>query len=220
MKHLSTAIAVLVLLAGCVDTEGMGPGSEPDPAPQADDAEEDATDEEETDAEEETDDDLDTDEPDDEEMEQTAQVFDDPFVWEQEGIRISVTGIGINRIDERTPDDVTRALEDDTNTVLVLDVTASNDHGEAIDLYPSQGEIQVGREQVDAAMWLGDPIAGSGMRDGTDDSGEVFWELTSDYDDVAAEGALDYIVTGPSNAETYDRVIDGDIELAVEWDVG
>lgn len=45
---------------------------------------------------------------------------------------------------------MTDFLEDDTQTVVVLEMTASNDSGETINFYPNQGTMQLGREQVDA----------------------------------------------------------------------
>lgn len=216
IKHVRTTVATaaaLALLTGCADTDGMGAGTDPDPAPQ-EDSDDDQDDEEADEAA----DDLDVDEDDDSPMEQTIHEFDDPFVWEEGGVRVSVTGLGINRIDDDTPADVADWLEDDTNTVVVLDITASNDHGEAINLYLNQGELQVEREQVEADMFLSDSFAGSEMRDGTDDNGEVFWQLTTEYEDVVAAGTLDYVFSGPGNAETFERIVDGNVEMTIEWD--
>lgn len=219
LRYLAATSAALMLAAGCADTENLGPQSEQVETPQETDAEQDETaaseataDEAEDPAEEPA-----ADEADAEVENQLIVEFDDPFVWEEAGIRLAVTGIGItDATSDDVGDDIRSVLDEGTETVVVLAMQVSNDSGEAINVYANQGEIQVGREQVEADLFLSDSFAGGDMRDGVDDDGQVFWSLRSAWEEVTELGELDLIISGPSSSDTFDRLAD-DIELQVTW---
>lgn len=217
MKTAST-LAAVVLLAACADTDDLGPGTEPDPAAQTDEEPAEEPDEEPEEPEEPAEpvEDLEPDE--DEEAEgHFIHELEDPVVYEDSGIRLSITGIGITSMDSPVIDDELHDyVEDGTETLLALEMTVSNDAGEEVNVYANQGTIQVGREQVDADIIFSDSFAGE-MRDGVDDDGQVIWQLSAPFDDVMGEGALDYVASAPSSNETYESVA-ADIELTVEWD--
>ena len=219
LRYFAAASVALLLAGGCVDSDDLGPGSEQVETPQETDDEQEVTAPPEATVEEAEDvtDDLAADEAEEQVENQLIVEFDDPFVWEEAGIRLAVTGVGIT---DATSDDVTEDirnfLDEGTETVVVLAMQVSNDSGEAINLYANQGEIQVGREQVDADLFLSDSFAGSDMRDGVDDDGQVFWSLRSPWEEVIDHGELDLIISGPSSSDTFDRLAD-DIELQVTW---
>lgn len=223
----STATAVL-LIAGCGDTDDLGPGSEPDPATQEEQdpgteeaaptdesaAGESATEEEA--AEEEAPDELEVDDESAVEEGQHLVEFDEPIVYESNGVRLSITGVGFTSLDSPVVDQEVRDfLEEDTRTILALEMTVSNDSGEAINIWANQGTVQVGREQIDADLWLSDDFAGE-MRDGVDDDGLVVWQLETEFDEAVALGELVYTTMAPSSMETYEPVAD-DVELTVTW---
>lgn len=216
MKHIRTLTATgvaLLLAAGCGDTDDLGPGSEPDPAPQ-EEAEDAAAPEEA--AEEDAPDELDIDEDDGIEEGQFLEEFDEPVVYESNGVRLSITGIGFTSMDSPVVDDDTRDfLEDDTETLLALEMTVSNDAGEEINLFANQGTIQIGRQQVEADLWFSDSFAGE-MRDGVDDDGMVIWQLTTPFDELVELGELTYVASAPSSNETFESIAE-DIELQVTW---
>ena len=220
---LATTATAALVLAGCADTGDFGPGSEPDPAEQPDETDEDdaAEPEEEAGEEGEAPEELDVDE------EEAAsddwryvEEFDDPFVWEDNGVRLSITGIGLTDVtSDEVPSDVTDFLDDGAQVVVVLEMTASNDSGQVIDFYPGQGTIQVLREQVEADLWFTDSIAGFDWRDGVDDSGQVFWVLTTtSYEDAVQAGELVYIASPVFSSEDFEEVA-GSAELTVTWSV-
>ena len=215
-RTIATATALL-LTAACADTDTLGPESDADPADQSadDPTDDDAPDEAEDLGPEDGDDDREDGGSSDE---QFLVDFDEAVVWEEDGIRLSVTGLGITDATAEISADFTDLLEDTTGTVLALEMTASNDHGDTVAFFVDQGQIQVGREQVDASMFLSDPVGGGEMRDGTDNSGRVIWELDAAYDEVLDEGTLDLIISGPSDAESFERIVEGDVELGVTWD--
>lgn len=216
--------AALLLVSACSDTSEFGAGSEPDPAPQ-----------ETTDVEDEADDAADSgdavgdadqaeaaeelaadEEESDEDFRFVVQ-FDEPFVHEDGGIRLSITGLGItDATSDQMPSDVAEFLDDGVTTVLVLEMTASNDSGEQVNFYPDQGTIQVLREQVEADLWFSDSVAGMDWRDGVDSNGQVFWMLSSPFEDVVAAGELAYVASAPHDSESWDNVAD-DFELTVTW---
>lgn len=218
----ATAAAILVL-AGCSDTSDFGPESEPDAAEQPEDAEDVGTAEpaEEADSEVAAPEELDVDE---EEVAtddwRYVEEFDEPFVWEENGVRLSITGIGLtDATSGEVPTDVTDFLDDGAQVVVVLEMTASNDSGQTIDFYPDQGTIQLLREQVDADLWFSDSIAGFDWRDGVDDSGQAFWVLTNtSYEDAVQAGQLDYATSPVLSSEEFEEVA-GSAELTITWNV-
>jgi hypothetical protein len=218
----ATAAAALVL-AGCSDTSDFGPESEPDAAEQPEDVEDEGTAEPAEEAESEVDasEELDVDE---EEVAtgdwRYVEEFDEPFVSEENGVRLSITGIGLTDVtSDEVPTDVTDFLDDGAQVVVVLEMTASNDSGQVIDFYPDQGTIQLLREQVDADLWFSDSIAGFEWRDGVDDSGQVFWVLTStSYEDAVQAGQLDYATSPVFSSEEFEEVA-GSAELTITWNV-
>jgi hypothetical protein len=151
----SRAAAALVtgalIVVGCGDTDGMSPGSEPDPAAADEpDTDDDTADDPEPDTEPESADEPDeADEaepvPDESDADEGAddgwqylEEFDDPIVTEESGVRLSLTGLGINDVTTGDIDaDVREFLDDGTQTLVVLEMTASNDSGGSIDFYPN-----------------------------------------------------------------------------------
>jgi hypothetical protein len=226
-RHLAVATAAAALvLAGCGNTDNFGPGSAPDTAEQQDDTDA-ATDSADADtgvdddAEEEGEapDELVVDEEDASDVSwRYVEEFDEPFVWEENGVRLSITGVGLtDATSDEIPSDVAEFLEDGAQVVVVLEMTASNDSGQAIDFYPSQGTIQLLREQVEADFWFSDSFAGSEWRDGVDDSGQVFWQLTStSYDDALQAGELTYTTSTVFSTEDFEEVAGG-AEITVTW---
>lgn len=221
----ATAAAALVL-AGCSDTSDFGPESEPDAAEQPEDAEE-AEDEGTGEPAEEVESEVDASEELDVDEEEVAtddwryvEEFDEPFVWEENAVRLSITGIGLtDATSDEVPTDVTDFLDDGAQVVVVLEMTASNDSGQTIDFYPDQGTIQLLREQVDADLWFSDSIAGFDWRDGVDDSGQVFWVLTNtSYEDAVQAGQLDYAASPVFSSEEFEEVA-GSAELTITWNV-
>jgi hypothetical protein len=212
-------VAGLVLVAGCGDGSELGPGSERDTAPQPEPAASDdgAGETDETDAD--APDELDVDDDSDTREWQFATSFDTPFVWDDSGVRLSVTGLGIN--DATHPDlpgEVAEFLDGGVQTIVVLEMTASNDSGQTIDFYPDQGQIQLGREQVDADLWFTDPIAGFDWRDGVDDDGQVFWMLkNTSFEDAVGAGELTFLASAAFSSDAFDPVTDA-VEVAVTWD--
>lgn len=223
MNRISkSAIFATVLLFGvaaCGDTEEFGPGSEPDPAVASElpsqGATEEATAEE---APEEVADELEADEEEasDEEW-RFVEEFSTPVVWEEAGVRLSVTGVGItDATSSEVPSEVTGLIGEDALAVVVLEVTASNDTGEVVNFYPGQGTIQVLREQVDADLLLTDSIAGSDWRDGVDSDGQVFWVLeNTSFTDVVESGELTFLASAASSADY--QSLTSDVEVAVTW---
>lgn len=206
-------LATLLLLTACADTDDLGPGTEPDPAEQEDQEPDEVEDQE----SEEPVEDL---EPDEDEQAEgiLRQELDDPVVYEDSGVRLSVTGVGLSSMDSPEADEsLGDFVEDDTQTVLALEMTASNDSGGMVDFYPDQGTVHVGREQVEADLFLSESVGGADMRDGVDNNGLVIWQLTAPYDEVVAEGQLTFAASAPVDSESFDRV-GGEVELTVEWD--
>lgn len=220
--------AIFVLAYGCGDTDGLGPESEPDPAEstEPDDAEDEVgePDSESTETEEEPEPSEESDLADDVDLEEGAEdgwqyleEFDEPFVAEDSGVRLSVTGMGLNDVTTGDVDDeILDFLEDGTQTLVVLEMTASNDSGSVIDFYPDQGTIQFGREQVEADLWFSESLAGFDWRDGVDDSGQVLWQLETPYDEALSVGELTLVVNAAYDSETFDDVTDT-MELQVTW---
>ena len=211
----ATAAATALVLSACGDASELAPDSDPDPAPQ-----EDSDDDEPDDpvADDEPDDELaDVDEEDADDLWQFVEEFDDPFVHEDAGVRLSITGLAISDVtSDEIPADVVEFLDESTRTALVLEMTASNDSGSQIDFFPAQGEIQIGREQVEPDLWFTESLAGIDMRDGVDDTGQVFYELEQSYDDAVSEGALTYVASDPVD-EDFQTVAEG-FEIEVTWD--
>lgn len=208
---IASALAAVLLLTACGDTDDLGPGTEPDPAEQEDQEPED------TEEAEEPVEDL---EPDEDEQAEgiLRQELDDPVVYEDSGVRLSITGVGLSSMDSPEVDEsLGDFVEDDTQTVLALEMTASNDSGAMVDFYPDQGTVHVGREQVEADLFLSESVGGADMRDGVDNNGLVVWQLTAPYDEVVAEGQLTFAASAPVDSESFDQV-GGEVELTVEWD--
>jgi hypothetical protein len=231
-RLLAATFAATLVAAGCGETDDLSPGSDPDPAP-SDEADHDADDEadgdEPADGEDaaedpaegdvEAADELEADEDDAEQAGwQYVEEFDEPHVWEENGLRLSVTGIGFNdATSDELPSEVAEFLEDDAQVVVVLEMTISNDTGETVDFFPSQGQIQLLREQVDADLWFSDNLAGTDWRDGVDDDGQVMWLLSrTGFDEAVAAGELAYTASGAFSAEDFDNVT-SDVDMTIEW---
>lgn len=228
MSHTRTLVAAVaaaaLALAGCADTDEFGPGSQPDPAEQAEETEDaDAPEDEPAEdagSEDEAPDELAVEEDEEADTDgwRYVEEFDEPFVWEENGVRLSVTGIGLTDVTaDEVPSDVTDFLDDDAQVVVVLEMTASNDSGQVIDFYPGQGTIQLLREQLDSDLWFTDSIAGFDWRDGVDDSGQVFWVMTNtSYEEAVAAGELDYTTSTIYASEDFEEVAPG-VELTITW---
>lgn len=222
MRTYTAIIAAAgLLLAGCGDTDSLSAGSDPSPAePTAEDTEPSEDDEPEPESpepqEQEPVEDV-APESDDQAKGQLLVDLNSPVVWEEAGVRVAVTGIGFTSLDSPVVDKaLLDFVEDDTQTIISLDVTVSNDAGEPVNVYANQGTIQIGRTQQDAAPFLSDSFAGE-MNDGVDDDGLVLFEMSEAYDELVGEGTLLYEAPGPSSAETYEGVAD-DVAITVEWD--
>ena len=217
---IAVTAAAALGIAGCADGSDLGPGSQPDPAPVQDDDAEDAepagaeTDESEGEAP----DGLDVTDGEAADNDwQYIEEFDEPFVWEDAGLRVSITGIGLSDVtSDEVPSEVTDFIEEDTQTVLVLEMTVSNDSGTQVDFYPSQGTVQILREQLEADLWFSDSIAGSDWRDGVDDSGQVFWMLSTPFEEAVAAGELTYLTSSVWDAD-FEEVTSG-AEITVTWE--
>jgi hypothetical protein len=218
----SCAAAALVL--ACADASELGAGSERDPAEQEETSEAEPEQAEPEGAEPEE---PEGDAPDDLEVDEEAangeawqfvEAFDDPFVWEEGGVRLSITGIGINdAAHPDVPSDVAEFLDDGVETIVVLEMTASNDSGQTINFYPDQGTIQLLREQVEPDFLFTDSIAGYEWRDGVDDDGQVFWMLmNTSFDDAVAAGELTFVTGAPHDSESWDDIA-GPVEMQVTW---
>jgi hypothetical protein len=227
MKHARTILAAFLaatVVAACADASDLGAGSERDPAERDEAAAEDDPEEEteegeadESEGEAPAELEVDEDTAAGEEW-QYVEAFDDPFVWEEGGIRLSVTGIGINDATHpEMPGDVTDFLDDGVQTIVVLEMTASNDSGAMVNFYPDQGTIQLLREQVEADLWLSDSVAGADWRDGVDADGQVFWMMNNtSFDEAVSAGELTFVAGAPHDSESWDDVA-GSPELQVTW---
>lgn len=224
-KLIATAAVCAMILAACGDASELAADSDPDPAPQDEDEGPNDEPDEESDGEPDNDEQTDADQADDElddldeadDIWQFVEDFDDPFVHEDGGVRLSITGLALSDVtSDDFPADVAEFLEDDTQTAVVLEMTASNDSGSQIDFYPGQGEIQLGREQVQPDLWFTESLAGMDWRDGVDDTGQVFYELEQDYEDAVAEESLTFIANDPMD-EDFNTVGEG-FEIEVTWD--
>ncbi|WP_323959741.1 hypothetical protein GC088_14590 [Arthrobacter sp. JZ12] len=212
--YLAVATAVALATGGCGNTESLGPGSERDPAPQRESASVAAPEE----AQEEAAEELEADEAEasDEEW-RFVEEFAEPFVWEEGGVRLSVTGIGItDATSPEVPAEVSELLGEETQAVVVLEMTASNDTGQVVNFFPGQGSIQLLREQVDAELFLSDSIAGNDWRDGVDGDGQVFWSLqNTPFKEAVEAGELTFVAGGASSQEF--ATITDDVEITVTW---
>jgi hypothetical protein len=226
-RHLTIAAAAAALvLAGCGDTDDFGPGSAPDAGEQQGDTDAategtdaDAGADDDVEGEGEAPDELEIDEDDAADVSwRYVEEFDEPFVWEENGVRLSITGVGLtDATSDEIPSDVAEFLDDGAQVVVVLEMTASNDSGQEIDFYPSQGTIQLLREQLEADLWFSDNFAGSEWRDGVDDSGQVFWQLTNtSYEDALQAGELTYTTSSVFSTEDFEEVAGG-AEVTVNW---
>jgi hypothetical protein len=203
-----SAVFALVL-TGCPDAGELAPDTEPDPAP---------VEEDEPDVDEEADEAAEELVEDEGEAWQHLVEFDDPIVWEDSGVRLSFTGIGLNDVThDDAPSDVVEFLDEDVITLIVVELTASNDSGTTIDFFPAQGEIHVGREQVESDLLLTDSFAGMDWRDGVDDTGMVVWALTqTSFEEAIELGELVYTASAPFDADTFDEVA-APVEVTVTW---
>ena len=223
MKRLTRRAAAVVaagalIVAGCGDTDEPSPDSELDPA-----AEETTIDDPEPDDAEPASDDLDG--PENADGDQYIEEYEEEFVAEESGVRLSVIALIIN--DVTSEDYANPQVDDDTQTEVVLEMIASNDAGNAVDFYPSQGTLQLVGEEVEPyQVWQvsysesaedDEQFAGRRFRDGARDAGLVCWQLQAPYDDVVAAGELTLIVDGAVDPETLDSVT-SDMELVVTWE--
>jgi hypothetical protein len=215
-----------LVLSGCGATDDLGPGSDPDPAvdtatSEANDGEpttEETEDGEESDEASGASDEVAAEDSDEADTDwQYVEEFDEPVVWEEEGVRLSITGVGINDVtSDQVPSEVTEFLEDDAQTVVVLEMTVSNDSGQVLNFFPDQGQIQVLREQGEPDFWFSDSVAGSDWPDGVDDDGQIFWVLTStEWQDAVDAGELTYRADGAFTAD-FDRFT-SDVEVPITW---
>jgi hypothetical protein len=142
-----------------------------------------------------------------------------PVTWEENGIRVEVTGVSIN--DATHPDLPTRVadfLDDDVQAVVVLELAVANDSGASISFNPDQGTLLLAREQTNADLWFSESIAGSEMLAATDDGGQVFWMLRdTSFEDAIAEEQLTYTAR-PAKTSDEGEEVAGEVTLVVRWD--
>ncbi|WP_458115887.1 hypothetical protein [Arthrobacter sp. D2-10] len=147
-----------------------------------------------------------------------VEKFAEPFVWEDSGVRLSITGVGItDATSSEVPAEVSQVLGEDTQTVVVLEMTASNDTGQVINFFPGQGTIQLLREQITSEIFLSDSIAGNDWRDGVDGDGQVFWALqNTSFREAVDAGELTFISSAASSTEDF-QSLTAEVEIAVSW---
>jgi len=150
---------------------------------------------------------------------QTNITFEEPFAYESNGVSLAVTDLSITSREfmvEQDPslDDL---LDEGTQTMLALNMQATNDSGQTINFYPNQGTLKVGREQVDADLFLSDDFAGNDWQDATDDGGAVIWMLSAPYQEVVQAGEATLTVSAPSSVEDFSSM-GKPVELTITWE--
>jgi hypothetical protein len=199
IRGAGLVLAASLAIAGCLDGSDLGPGASEGSDPTATEAGSPS--------------DVTRDEW------QFARELEEPESWEENGITVEVTGISIN--DATHPDLPSRVgdfLDDDVQTVVVLEVAVANDSGESISFNPNQGTLMVVREQTNADLWFTDNFAGSEMLDGTDDGGQVFWMFKdTSFEDAIANEQLTYIAR-PAKTSEEGEELTGEVELVIRWD--
>lgn len=213
MKYTAIALVTVLALTGCGEIEDapvaqQEPGQTADPSEQASIAEEAA----ETEAPEDVDELTEDDGPSEG---QHRIEFDSPYTYESNGVKLVVDAIQFNDV-ENLEADVTEFLEDDTQTVLVARMQASNDTGKTINFYPNQATLKIGREQVDADMIFSDSFAGMDWLDQTDDEGQVYWQLKTPFEEAIAAGSLILTTSAPHDSESWDDVGEP-VNMTIEW---
>ena len=221
-----SAFAVLVLaVAGCdvdddtTDVDEAAEAEAPEP-----ETEEPATEEPESPEPEPDEPAAEDEEPDSEPdaaSEQFVREFDDPVEWSDDGLELTIHGVGINDLAwvVQEESDLGMVLdEEDGETVLVLDVEASNNTGAVISWYPDQGEIVLDDEQTEPDLFLSGDVGHTDWEDGTTRHDEIVWVLRTPFDEAVEAGELRYLVSAAHDAEDFMADYGSDADITVEWE--
>lgn len=95
------------------------------------------------------------------------------------------------------------ALDSGAVALVNLSIEVNNTTGKTISIYPDQGTLVVGNEQVDADLWLSDSVGGDFMAGIMKEGGVVFLVMRTESDAISH---VRYMVDAPS--ENFDRLAD------------
>ena len=100
------------------------------------------------------------------------------------------------------------------NVVIMggMEIEVTNTTQDKISVYPAQGTIVAGNEQVDIDLWLSEDVGGD-LFEGVMKTGVVVFGLKRI--DVTELDSIQYIVRAPVNADTYERLTDEDYEFVI-----
>lgn len=121
------------------------------------------------------------------------------------------------------PADIAEQMEiglDDPNSLsfLIMTITVENSSSAPIAFYPDQSTALVGSRQVNANFWFSDSFTSNDatILDGATVTGDVYFELLSSADEVAALGQARYTTSGPADPESFET-LGGDVDITVVW---
>lgn len=118
--------------------------------------------------------------------------------------------------DELGPD-AQEILEPGTKSLISLKVSVENTTDETLAIYPDQGTLVVGSEQMMANVWVSDSVGGD-FYGPVSKEGTVVFESTQTTDEIVAAGGARYIVDAPHN-EDFASTGD-DVDLNLNWGRG
>lgn len=217
--RMIAAIAVLLLaVAACEADDTEETGDEPDDTENAVEREDEPDDPDEDEGREEDEDEAALDEDAAEEVSEAEEgrfvhEYDEPVVWEEGDFRMEISGVAISSrrwlLSEVEGDgfeaaDIEAGLDDDTETLFLLEVEASHHADRQVSWYPDQGELIVGDRQVDADMWFTGDVGHTDWEPGTTRNDDIVWQLPTPWDEVVAHEEAEYRVRGASDMEDFD----------------
>jgi hypothetical protein len=215
MKHLAALLAVLsLLMMGCTGDDDEAA------APVATEDETEATEATEETTEEEPPEPVDVNVPDsaaaDQEGPGVAHAFPEPVVYSAEGVTLEVVAIRLltrEELGELDPE-YNSYLRDNTQSVAILKVRVENASGGPVGFYPDQAVLEATR-RASASPRLSDDLGGQ-LDDGTQEEGNLMWQLRESVQSVVATGAR-LIVDAPFDLETFEPIAEaGELALSFE----
>lgn len=144
--------------------------------------------------------------------------FNEPFVHDAE-VRFEVQKLRFmtrDAVGEEAGEDAVAFLNDDTQALISLKVVAINNSDMAIDWFPNQGQMVIGDEQIDAALFISDDVAGDNWQPDVKKEGNIHWESRKDFEELVDLGTMRLLVNAPLSTEAYEPV-GADLDMTIEW---
>lgn len=107
-------------------------------------------------------------------------------------------------------------LEDDTQTLVSLEMEALNNSDQPFDWYPNQDALVIGDEQIDASLFVSEDVAGDNWQPGVRKEGSVHWESRQPFDQLVQLGSARLLISEAINLESFERVSDN-FEITIRW---